>query len=133
LTVDDVRILKTGYIVHLPRDQKGRTVLYADVSKRPADTVPSPRIIFFFGQLVMENEASRRCSKEEEEEDGNGGGFVLIRNISNPFAVDIPPANAQCIKECLASCMPIRPHMVHLLYISPPGMNITPLFVNTGM
>jgi hypothetical protein len=76
LTTDDVNILKTGYMVNLPRDQKGRSVLYIDMSKKRPATTPSTRIIFFIGQCVMENETTRTDC------------FVGLYNISNPYAVD---------------------------------------------
>jgi hypothetical protein len=121
LTAYDVRMLKTGYCINLPRDEQGRSVLYLDMSKKPPEmSQTSLGTIFFFGQRYMENEVSRT------------DGFVLLRNISNPFAADGPPEEAALSKELMVSCMPIRPHRVHLLYISPPGMNIMPLFINTG-
>jgi hypothetical protein len=121
LTTEDVRILKTGAGVYIPRDTKGRTVMYTDVSKKRPDMMPSLRLVFFFAQCFMENEI---CRKD---------GFVLIRNISNPFAADVIPEHQALIKDLLASCMPVRPHRVHLFCISPPGMkNIIPLFINTG-
>jgi hypothetical protein len=76
LTLDDVRILKTGYTVNLPRDNKGRSVIYIDISKKRPETIPSTRIMFFFGQSVMENEMTRT------------DGFVGLYNISNPYAAD---------------------------------------------
>jgi hypothetical protein len=41
LTVDDVRILRTGYTLNLPRDRYGRTVLYMDNSKKHQEDIPS--------------------------------------------------------------------------------------------
>jgi hypothetical protein len=117
-----VRILRTGYKVNLPRDKKGRSVLYSDVSKKSPEMIPSLRIVFFYGQSVMENEVSR----------SNDGGFVLIWNISNPFAANFVKVNQELSKDLIAYCMPIRCHKVPLFYIAPPGLNFMPLFINTG-
>jgi hypothetical protein len=76
LTTDDVQVLKTGYCINLPRDLHQRSVLYFDLSKKRPETIPSLRIIFFLGQCLMENEATRTL------------GFVGLYNISNPYAVN---------------------------------------------
>jgi hypothetical protein len=120
MTADDVRILKTGYVVNLPRDKENRSVLYMDNSKKGPDMIPSLRIIFFLAQCVMENEMSRKH------------GFVIIRNVSNPFAANFVKENMECVQYLSTYCMPARPHNVHLFYISPPGLNFMPLFLNTG-
>jgi hypothetical protein len=85
MTADDVRILQIGYCINLPRDKKNRTVLYVDVSKRRPDTTPFRRkvCIFFLLQCVMENETSRNDA------------FVLLFNISNPFAANFEPTNGK--------------------------------------
>jgi hypothetical protein len=127
MTIDDVNVLKTGYTVNIPRDKKNRTVIYIDNSRKGPDMLPSRRTIFFFGQCFMENEVSR-CHDNSNQD----GGFVILCNISNPFAANFIEANHQCMEDLIASCMPIRPHNVLLLHIAPPGISFMPLFINTG-
>jgi hypothetical protein len=76
MTEEDVRVLQTGYFISLPLDQQGRSVLYADVSRKTPGLTPSARTIFFALQCVMENEASRHDY------------FSILFNISNPFAAN---------------------------------------------
>jgi hypothetical protein len=120
LTAADVSILQTGFTVNLPRDKKGRSILYTDLSKKRQEIITSQQVFFFFGQCLMENEISR------------DDGFVIIQNISNPFAADSVQANSECLKYLLASCMPIRPRIVHVLYVAPPGLSVMPLCINTS-
>lgn len=77
MTSDDVAILRTGITINLPRDNKGRSVIFVDLSKKRPETIPSLRYFFFLGQSIMENEVSQT------------DGFVVIYNVSNPYAANI--------------------------------------------
>ena len=78
-------MLKTGYSINLPRDLHHRSVLYFDLSKKRPETTPSLRIVFFYGQCLMENEATRTL------------GFVGLYNISNPYAVGFAAKVRVCV------------------------------------
>jgi hypothetical protein len=87
LTSDDIVTLKTGVSRHLPHDRHGRTVFFCDGSKKRPDVIPSLRHVFFIGQIVMENAASR------------SNGFAVIYNVSNPYAVSF---NKKVIRELIS-------------------------------
>lgn len=120
MTSDDVKIIRTGTCVNLPRDLKKRTVLYIDASKRRPDTTPSRRTIFFLLQCVMENEASRKDT------------FVMLANISNPFAGSFVPSNVKCLKYGIAECMPIKDYRIHMIHIPPADTRVDNTFINTS-
>jgi hypothetical protein len=120
LTADDVRILQTGYCIHLPRDEQGRSVLYADNSKKRSDVTPSQRTKFFIFQCMMENQKTHT------------DGFVMLFNISNPFAANYEPNNGKVIRFLLDQCMPVKSIRVHVIHIPVPGTDITPSFIDTG-
>jgi hypothetical protein len=67
-------------------------VLYADVSRKTPGMTPSARTIFFALQCVMEKMATCRTqSRPRKADDKNDDGyysFVIIFNISNPFAAN---------------------------------------------
>jgi hypothetical protein len=121
MTRDDVKLLQTGFCVNLPRDEKNRTVIYIDISKRPPETAPSRRIMFFVFQFFMENVMSRTDT-----------GFTILLNASNPHAVSFQKSNHECIQSLMSECMPLKNFRVYLIYISPPGTRPMPLFINTG-
>jgi hypothetical protein len=120
LTADDVRILQTGYCINLPRDAQGRCVLYADNSKKRPDVTPSQRTKFFIFQCVMENPTTHT------------NGFLMLFNISNPFAANYEPNNGKVIRFLLDHCMPVQSIRVHVIHIPVPGTDITPSFIDTG-
>jgi hypothetical protein len=120
LTIEDVKILRTGFCVNLPLDEQGRSVMYVDVSKHGPDATPSPRIIFFFLQCVQENEISRR------------DGYQTLYNISNPFAANYSPSMAKCSRFLLDHCMTIPYQSLYFVYIPPPGASITQSFIDTS-
>jgi hypothetical protein len=94
LTADDVKVLKMGYMVNLPRDLKGRTVVFIDMSKKNPETTPSSRTTLFVGQCLMENVKSRTDC------------YVGVYNISNPYAVGFDREVSGCENEvnCLWTC-----------------------------
>jgi hypothetical protein len=128
LTADDVQVLKTGYSVNLPRDQKNRSVVYLDVSKRRPEMKASPRTAFFGLQCFMENEVSRRRTDED-----TSGGYTFLVNISNPHAVGIQSSNLNVMKSLMHDCMPLSSSLrVYVIYISATGRALMPLCINTS-
>jgi hypothetical protein len=123
MTADDVKLLQTGYIINLPRDEKNRSVLYTDMSKKPPDTVPSSRIVFFFLQCIMEN--NNKASH-------NPYGHVLLYNISNPFASSFETENIEYMQYLLQHCMPVGQPLVYFIYIPVDGAMINQSFIDTG-
>jgi hypothetical protein len=122
MTADDVKLLQTGYTINLPRDEKNRRIIYTDMSKKPPDTVPSPRVVFFFCQCIMENnKASHRQY-----------GHVLLYNISNPFASSFETENVKCMQFLLQHCMPVGKPLVYFIYIPVGGAIIHQSFIDTG-
>jgi hypothetical protein len=154
LTSDDVQALKTGYCVNLPRDQKNRSVIYIDTSKRRADSISSRRVIFFGLQCFMENETSRgtktttttRPVDDETKDsttacgssdsDDNGTGFTILMNVSSPHSAHFQKSNLECAQSLVQECMPLKKLRLHIIYISPYSSTIAsapmPLFINTG-
>jgi hypothetical protein len=120
LTRDDVKVLKTGAYVNLPRDKKNRSVIYVDVSKRRPGATPSPRAIFFLIQCIMENEVSRLI------------GFRVLCNISNPYAANFSSTNAKFSRFLLDHCIPIPSGRVYFFHIPPPGAGIIQSFIDTS-
>jgi hypothetical protein len=96
LTTDDVQVLKTGYKVNLPRDVKGRSVVFIDMSKKRPETTPSNRTQFFIGQCFLENAKSRTDA------------YVGVYNISNPYAVNFDTkvsTRSRAFYVCLVVCV----------------------------
>jgi hypothetical protein len=97
----------------------GRTVLYYDRSKCPLslqhdDEMASRRILFFALQTAMVNETARK----------NDDGFVLLVNMSNPFAAfDLDIARHS---------MPIKVASIHLICSQPGGAKSLHPSLKTG-
>lgn len=108
LSKQEVKLLKSGSVLHLPKDTQGRTVLYSDRSKRnPAYTNQAVcRVMFFALQTAFNNPME---------------GLVWLLNMSNPSAV----VDKQILKFVLRLVheFPIRFHKTHLASCPPRGIN----------
>ena len=77
LSSTDLQLLKRGYLQHLPRDDKGRSVFSFDRSKLPVHVEPCRRVNFFALQVAMQNDMS--------QEDG----YVCLADMSTPWAASV--------------------------------------------
>jgi hypothetical protein len=115
MSADDVKTLETGYLLNLPRDEKKRTVLYYDRSKRPHEDKASPRILFFALQSAMQNEAELQTD-----------GFILLINVSNPFASSFNNSKIQLASSLIKHSMACTVKKVHLICHQPRGQCLLP-------
>jgi hypothetical protein len=109
LLQQEVQLLKCGFLLHLPKDKQGRTVLYSDRSKRNdvAHNIQAVfRVVFLALQTAINNPVE---------------GFVFLLNMSNPLAV----TDKQNVKFFLSLLhdFPIRLHQAHLTSCPPRGIN----------
>jgi hypothetical protein len=116
LLPQDVKTLQAGHWLHLPRckqqQHSGRTVLYHDHSMEPLQEqttiTVTTRILFFMLQIALENEASRKQ------------GFVLLINISNPYAAGLDKtAFPVTMRDLMTKAMPMKIEHVYLICHSP--------------
>lgn len=138
LSPEDVNTLQAGHWLHLPRcdhhhqQNKSRcTVLYHDHSMEPHEdmtttTAPTTcsfaRIIFFMLQIALENEASREQ------------GFVLLLDVSNPFAACFDEAFEETMRGLMSKAMPMKIYHINLICNPPPfnDCNDRKAFVKTS-
>jgi hypothetical protein len=123
MTEDDVKLLRTGYFVNLPRDNKGRSILYVDPSKKPIDMNPSLRINFFVAQCTMENNIAYQQRRQ---------GPTVLFNVSNPFVDAIHMPNIMLAKFLTDECMPMSSLQFHVIYVPPPDTSVDLDFINSS-
>ena len=108
IPLEDVRMLQTGVIVHLPKDLEGRSVVYVDRSKLLENETMSPCMLFFTLQKIMENEVTYKK------------GYISLINLSNPFGSMFERENVTRFKDYIRKAMPIKVGTIHIV-CSPPG------------
>ena len=77
LTSEDIKVLRTGFLQRLPRDQHGREVYLFDRSRIPPGEELNHRVGFFSLQSSIYND------KTQEE------GYVCLADMSSPWAASI--------------------------------------------
>jgi hypothetical protein len=103
-----VKIVHTGCLIILPKDESGRSVLCVDRSKMLEGDMMSPKVLFLCIQRLSENEESLKS------------GYVSIINLSNPFGAAFHKSNVQFSKDLVKKAMPLKVNSIHVV-CCPPG------------
>lgn len=104
LSLEDVAVLRQGFIVFLPNDESGRTVLCIDTSRRLCnDAEARLRTIFYHGLVASENILSQTV------------GFVSLGIINDPKH----DSASQACHNLITEVFPIRIYEWHYFNCTP--------------
>jgi hypothetical protein len=105
LSNDDIEFINTGYIVFLPNDADGRTVVCTDYSRRLDHSLDTRlRCTFYQGQILSENEKSQT------------DGWVLLAILNDGSLID--PATKKC-RNLLFHTFPVKLKAFHVIKCMP--------------